>query len=188
MPAAPRLRPAASFWTPPAAVAVLTLVLVLLWPHRPRRPAAASLPEPAAAFVVAESGARSHLMRPDFPIFPDGPGTSPTRSTLEDVTSEAPRRLPAPAFDGVRPPAAWTPATVAAPPNRPPDLARRPVGPVLPQLFAAATGGCEVALSPGLQRCGFAAAAVFLERLLHLRRAAGRRRTPARAGGAALRW
>ena len=143
-------RPATAFWTPPAAVAVLTLLLVLLWPHRPRRHAAAGLPEPGAAFVVA---ARMPYIGP---IMPGVHGFGPTRSSLDETTSEAPHPLPAPEYRGIRPLATWMPAAVVAPSDRPPDLARRPVGPLLPESFPAPTGGCEIALSAGLQNAGFA--------------------------------
>ena len=136
---------------PTAIVMLLTLTLVLLWPHKRRRAVQSqSLPEATASYVLLEG---SYLALPGSPLGNPWPG--PRSSTLPDREEVVVRRLPAPEYAGAHPVMPWAPLPYRAPSNALPNLADRPVAEVLTGLPPLATNRVELTLSPGLQRSSF---------------------------------
>ena len=145
-------RPATTFWAPPVAVGILVLLLVLCWPRTPpRERRAASLPEPAAAYVLLpQEGQQSYFLSPERMVWPSGQGLGRNQGALDDLDRAAPRHLPDPAYAQPDMFAVWLPVALGVS-NAPPELVGLPEAPPLP----TATNGLAVILSPGLRRCGF---------------------------------
>jgi len=145
-------RSATAFWMPSVAVLAITIVLVLMWPHKPRHVAAhvQSMPEATASYVLLEE---SYSALPGNPLGNPWPG--PGGSMLPE-REEAPgmHRLPSPEYTSIGILSPWTPTRLASPAIAAPNLAARPVTEVLTG-FAPVPAGPTMILSPGLQRSGF---------------------------------
>ena len=127
----------------------LTLVLVLLWPHKRRHAAGPGMPEATASYVLLEG---SYQALPGTPLGNPWPG--PRGSTLPEREEVPVRRLPRPEYTGLGEVSPWAPLPRSAPSNALPDLAVRPVAEVLTGQ-PPATNRWAIILSPGLQRSGF---------------------------------
>lgn len=137
---------------PPAALVLATVLLVLCWPHARPVTAAPSLPEPSAAYVLFEGGAQWILPAS---VADPAKRAFPATTVLDDIAPVAPRNLPAPEYTPFSRVEPWQPDLSMTVPGFTPNLAARPVADVLAGLQSPATGGVSVALSPGLQKCGF---------------------------------
>ena len=146
-------RSALSFWTPPAALVLATALLVLCWPHARPASVSPSLPEPSAAYVLFEGGAQ--WVSPDSMLDPAKHVFDRATTVMEDAAPVAPRNLPAPEYTPFSRVEPWQPDLSMTVPAFTPNLAARPVADVLSGLQSFCTGGVSVALSPGLQNCGF---------------------------------
>jgi len=144
-------RSATAFWMPTVVVLALTLLLVLLWPHKRRHAAGAnSMPEAAASYVLLEG---SYLALPGNPLLGNS-WLGPRSSTLPEHEEAVVRRLPLPEYTGLGAVDPWAPMPRRTPSNAIPDLATRPVAAVLTGL-PPGSNSLAMTLSPGLQRCGF---------------------------------
>jgi hypothetical protein len=142
-------RSATAFWTPPALVLALTVILLLLWPRGSHRSAQLrSMPEATAAYVRI-SGPRGML--PD-PSTLDG--TWRHAVPLDESEGMAPRRLPTPVYLETDTLGLWGPVALDPQTVRLPDLAAWPVSPLL-DASAPVTNGIAVTLSPALLQIGF---------------------------------
>jgi hypothetical protein len=143
-------RSAASFWLPSGAVLVLTLLLLVLWPHEWRTvPRRVSLPEATASYVLLDGSVPAVSANPL-----GNPWPGPRATALPERDPVVVRPLPAPAYTGTREVAPWSPVPLRPPSNAMPDLAARPVADLLTGAMRV-TNRLAVTLSPGLQRRGF---------------------------------
>lgn len=143
-------RSAVSFWLPSVAVLVLTLLLLVLWPHEWRSvPRRASLPEATASYVLLDGSAPAVSANPL-----GNPWPGPRATALPERDPVVLRPLPAPTYLGAREVAPWSPVALRTPSNALPDLSARPVAELLTGV-APVTNRLAVILSAGLQRSGF---------------------------------
>ena len=146
-----QVRKAAAFWLPTVVVLMLTLVLVLFWPHKRRHAAQVlSLPEATASYVLLDG---SYQALPGSPL--GNPWFGPRSSTLPEREEIVVRRLPAPEYAGARPVTPWAPLPYRAPSNTLPNLADRPVADLLTGSLLQTTNRVALTLSPELQRSSF---------------------------------
>ena len=135
---------------PSVVVLALTLVLVLLWPHKWRHATSSqSMPEATASYVLLDG---SYAALPGNPLGNPWPG--PRGSTLPEREDVIVRRLPSPEYtsSGTRNP--WAPMPRSASSPVLPDLAIRSVAAVLTGL-PPATNCLSITRAPGLQRSDF---------------------------------
>jgi hypothetical protein len=143
-------RSAAAFWLPSVAVLVLTLLLLVLWPHEWRSvPKRASLPEATASYVLLDGSAPGVSGNPL-----GNPWPGPRTTALPERDPVVVRTLPSPEYTGARAVSPWSLAPLRAPAPVVANLALRPVAAVLTGV-ALATNALAVTLSPTLQRSGF---------------------------------
>jgi hypothetical protein len=132
------------------AVLVLTLLLLMLWPHDWRRvPKRATLPEATASYVLLDGSTPGVSGNPL-----GNPWPGPRGTALPERDPVVVRTLPSPEYTGARAMAPWVPAAVRMPSNAMPNLALRPVAEVLTGV-ARVTNCLAVTLSPQLQRSAF---------------------------------
>ena len=142
-------RSATAFWTPPALVLALTVILLLLWPRgRHRSAISRGMPEASAAYVLL-TGPRG--LMPD-PSALDGAWRHAV--PLDETEGVAPRRLPAPVYLDTDILGGWLPPALGAPSGNLPDLASWPVSSLLTASLPI-TNGIAIVLSPSLQQSGF---------------------------------
>ena len=143
-------RSAAAFWLPTVVVLSLTLVLVLLWPHRWRHATGPqSMPEASASYVLLEGSA---VALPGNPLGNPWPGAR--GSSLPDHEDVVTRRLPSPEYTGLGDSSPWLPLPHGVSSNVLPNLADWPVADLLTGP-ASVTNSLTTTLSPGLQRSRF---------------------------------